>query len=80
MVVVGVWVDREFYVHSEYVFSLEINYLYVENILEKRTTCIFFKYDYEGAFIVLEFIIKEKIEFNTIIYYFVENSTGYSNI
>jgi hypothetical protein len=43
MVVGIVWGDREFHVHSEYVFSFEINCLCVENILEKRITCNFFK-------------------------------------
>jgi hypothetical protein len=42
MVVGIVWGDREFHVHSEYVFSFEINCLCVENILEKRITCNFF--------------------------------------
>jgi hypothetical protein len=36
-----VWGDREFHVHSEYVFSFEISYLCIENKFEKRTKCKF---------------------------------------
>ncbi len=47
-------------------------------ITEKK--CIFGESDNEGAFVVLEFIFGEQVQFNMFIYRFVENSSGYPNI
>ena len=42
--------------------------------------CISGESDNEGAFIVHEFIFSERVQFRTLIYEVVENSTGYPNI
>jgi hypothetical protein len=76
-----VWDDREFHVHSDYVFSFVINCLCIQNKFEKRTICNFFSESvYEGVFNMLEFIFKEQIQLKTYVYKFVENSTDYPNI
>ncbi len=41
---------------------------------------IFGESDDEGALIVLKFIFSERVQFKTLIYGVVQNSTGYPNI
>ncbi len=60
----------------------------LENIDEKEKNykkimgkkCIFGEPNDEGAFVVLEFIFGEQVQFNVFIYRVIENSLGYPNI
>jgi hypothetical protein len=78
---IDIWGDREFRVHSDYTLRFVTTCLHIENKFEKMNEMyISGKSDDKGAFDVLEFIFKEKIQFKTYICRVVENSMGYTNI